>query len=206
MDTLDDIARLAAALGDSLDYTGKSSGHGRALKGDGVLNVSDDSISGLRIAVECRTGADPVTRKDLLAAIANRDAHAGLLLAQSPEGLPRDATALGFRIYPDDHLVVLHYDRASASAGRELAVALLVARQLARIANAAHGTAADLATLHEVTGDIETALTELRNIRSATTAIEKESDRVRKGATSIERALRNALMGLTGIGDMPDAA
>jgi hypothetical protein len=205
-DALDDVARLAAVLGDSLDFTGRTSGHGRALKGDGVLTISTESVQGLRVAIECRTGSNSLTRRELLAAVSNRDAHAGLVLAECPGGLPRDAVAMGFKIYPEDRLVALHYDRSSPSAARELAIAVLVVRHLARIATASQGTAAEAATLHEVSRHIESALADLRAIRSATSAIDKESDRIRAGTASIERGLRDALLGLAALKDLPDAA
>jgi hypothetical protein len=86
-----------------------------------VLHIAPDGgIKGLRVVVECRTGAERVTGPAMLAAIENREAHAAILVTESASLLPRDAEPLGFRIYFDDRSWSSHYDPRDPSAASML--------------------------------------------------------------------------------------
>jgi len=196
-DTLDDIARITSILGDTVESVGNSPGHGRSKAGDHVLHVYDDDFDGIRVAVECRTGASrPVTMSQLRRMVDNRDAHCGLLLTELPAALPRDAKAVGFRIYLAERVVVLHYDRGSAGAEQLLVAAVQVARMLARLAATSGETLVDREQIRAAIARIENALTHLRPLRAAVTGMEKEMEVVRKHATELDAEIRRALIDL----------
>ena len=140
-DSLDDIARVTAILGDTVEPVGNSAGHGRNKAGDHLLHVCDPDIEGIRVAVECRTGASrALTVAQLREMVENREAHAGLLLAPTPEALPRDARVAGFRVYLAERVVVLCYDRLDPAAEQPLVTAVQVVRLLARLAATSGGS------------------------------------------------------------------
>jgi hypothetical protein len=199
-DTLDDLARVTAILGDTVEPTGTTTGHGGSKVGDHVLHVCDDRVEGIRVAVECRTGTSKrLTVNQMRSAVTNRDAHAGLLLSEHPATLPRDAEACGFRVYWGERLVVLHHDRSDASASQMLAVAVQVARLLARLAASSTGSLAEREQLKVACGRIESALTHLRPLRAAVTGIERETGAVQKHASVLEAEIRRALCDLAAV-------
>jgi hypothetical protein len=158
-DAIDDVARVTTILGDIVEAAGTAPGHAGSRAGDAVLHVADDGADGLRVAIECRTGSSrPVSIDALRTVVANRDAQAGLLLADRPGLLPRDAQAAGFRIYWADRLVVLHHDRKEAGSAHLLAIAVQVSRLVAKLAVNAQGTLAERESLRSAIGRIETAL------------------------------------------------
>lgn len=203
---IDDVARVTAILGDTVEAVGNTPGHGRALKGDGILHVADNTVSGLKVAIECRTGTSrPVTVGDLRKAVTNRDAHAGLLLADRPELLPRDARATGFRIYWPERLVVLCHERSQPNAGQMLATAVQISRILAKVAVSAPGMLADRETVRLAIGRIETALGHLRPLRASIGGVEKETGRISEYTAQLEHEIRKALTDLITLagGDNP---
>lgn len=196
-DTLDDIARITSILGDTVESVGNTPGHGRNKAGDHVLQVYDDDFDGIRVAVECRTGSSrQVTVSQLRRMVDNREAQSGLLLTQMPAALPRDAKAIGFRVYLAERVVVLHYDRGSAGAEQLLATAVQVARLLARLSATSGGTLAEREQIRDGIARIENALSHLRPLRAAVTGIEKEMEVVRKHATELDAEIRRALIDL----------
>jgi hypothetical protein len=195
-DAHDDIARITAIFGDRVEPVGNSAGHGRSKAGDHVLHVCDDDVEGIRVAVECRTGASrPVTVTQLRQMVDNREAHAGLLLAQTPEALPRDAQAAGFRVYLAERVVVLHHDHSPVTE-QLLVTAVQVARLLARLAATSGGSLDEREQVRDGIGRIESALGHLRPLRSAVTGIEKETGLVRKHTGELEAEIRRALIDL----------
>ena len=89
---LDRVSRMTAVTGDRLEITGDTPGQDRSKKGHGVIHLTEGTgIGGLRVVIECRTGAKRLTVTALNQAIENRDAHAAILLTDSPCALPRDA-------------------------------------------------------------------------------------------------------------------
>jgi hypothetical protein len=197
-DVLDDIAAITAILSDTVEPVGNSSGHGRSKAGDHILHVYDDDFEGLKAAIECRTGASrPLTLAQLRQMVDNREAHAGLLLAQMPEALPRDAQATGFRIYQAERVVALYYDRSGPDAQQLLATAVQVTRLLAKLAATSVGSLDEREQIRDGIGRIESALGHLRPLRSAVTGIEKETGVVRKHAGELEAEIRRALIDLT---------
>ena len=195
-DVLDEIARITAILGDTIEPVGTTTGHGRSKAGDHVLHVCDDDVEGIRVAVECRTGASrPLTVGQLRQMVDNREAHAGLLLAQTPAALPRDAQAAGFRIYLAERVVVLHHDHSGVTE-QLLVTAVQVARLLARLAATSGGALDEREQIRDGIGRIETALGHLRPLRSAVTGIEKETGVVRKHAGELETEIRRVLVDL----------
>jgi hypothetical protein len=197
-ETLDDIARITAILGDIVESVGNSAGHGRSKAGDHLLHVCDDDVDGIRVAVECRTGASrPLTVDQLRQMVDNREAHAGLLLAQTLEAMPRDAQAIGFRVYLAERVVVLCYDRSGPGAEQLLATAVQVTRLLARLAATSGGSLDERAQFRDGIGRIENALGHLRPLRSAVTGIEKETSVVRKHAGELEAEISRVLIDLT---------
>jgi hypothetical protein len=196
-DAIDDVARVTAILGDTVEAAGDTTGHGTSRAGDAVLHVADDAISGLKVAIECRTGTSRrVTVEGLRAAMANRDAHAGLLLADRAELLPRDAQAAGFRVYWADRLVALHHDRGQPNSGQMLAIAIQVSRLLAKLAVSASGGLAERENLRSAIGRIETALAHLRPLRASVTGVEKEAAKISQHAGGLEAEIRKALIDL----------
>jgi hypothetical protein len=196
-DTLDDIARITSILGDTVESVGNSPGHGRSKAGDHVLQVYDEDFDGIRVAVECRTGSSrPVTVSQLRRLVDNREAHSGLLLAQMSAALPRDAKAIGFRVYLAERVVVLHYDRGGAGAEQLLATAVQVARLLARLSATSGGTLVEREQIRDGIARIENALSHLRPLRAAVTGIEKEMEVVRKHATELDAEIRRVLIDL----------
>jgi hypothetical protein len=194
-DALDDIARVTTILGDSVEAVGSSAGHAGSRAGDHLLHVCDESVDGIRVAVECRTGSSRKLTVDLMRqVVVNRDAHAGLLLAQTPDALPRDARTTGFRVYLAERIVVLHYDRNGAAADQQLAVAVQVARMLAKLAATSSGTLAERDQIRESMARIESALNHLRPLRAAVTGIEKETGVVHKHASELEAQIRRVLI------------
>jgi hypothetical protein len=101
--------------------------------------------------------------------------HCGLLLAELSGALPRDAKALGFRIYLAERVVALHYDRGAPGAEQLLATAVQVARLLARLSATCEGTLQEREQIRDGITRIENALTHLRPLRAAVTGIEKET-------------------------------
>jgi hypothetical protein len=199
-DALDDLATATAILGDTIEATGTTPGHGGSKLGDHVLHLAENGLDGVRVMVECRTGSSRrLTIGALRQAVANRDAHAGLLLSESPATLPRDAEAAGFRVYFAERLVVLHHDRSDPGAPQLLAVAVQAARLLAKLAATSTGSLAELDQLRVGLSQIESALTHLRPLRAAVTGIEKESGAVRKHAAELETEIRRALTDLTAL-------
>lgn len=197
-DTLDDIARVTAILGDTVESVGNTTGHGRSKAGDHVLQVCDADLDGIRVAVECRTGSSrSVTVAQLRLMIDNREAHAGLLLAQTPDALPRDARASGFRVYLADRVVVLYYDRSDPAGEQLLVTAVQVARLLARLAATSGGALDEREQIRDGIARIETALGHLRPLRAAVTGIEKETGAVRKHASELETEIRRVIIDLT---------
>lgn len=197
-DALDDIARITAILGDTVEPVGNSTGHGRSKTGDHLLHVCDDDVDGIRVAVECRTGSSrPVTVAQLRQMVDNREAHAGLLLTENPEALPRDAQAAGFRVYLAERVVVLYYDRTGPGAEQILVTAVQVARLLARLSATSAGSLDEREQIRDGIGRIESALSHLRPLRSAVTGIEKETGVVRKHAGELEAEIRRVLIDLT---------
>lgn len=193
--SFDDVAQVTAMLSDTVEPVGNSSGHGGSKAGDLVLHIHDEDLAGLKAAIECRTGASrPVTLPQLAQMVDNREAHAGLLLAQMPEALPRDAQATGFRIYHAQRVVVLHYDRSAPGAQQLLATAVQVTRLLAKLAATSSGSLDEREQIRDCMGRIETALGHLRPLRSAVTGIEKETGAVRKHAGELEAEIRRALV------------
>ena len=197
-DTLDDIAGATAILGDTVESVGNTSGHGRSKAGDHILHVCDADLDGVRVAVECRTGSSrALTMAQLRDMVDNREAQAGLLLAQTPEALPRDARAAGFRVYPSERVVVLHYDRSEAAGEQLLVTAVQVVRLLARLAATSGGALDEREQIRDGITRIETALNHLRPLRAAATGIEKETGVVRKHAAELETEIRRAIVDLT---------
>lgn len=197
-DTLDDIARVTAILGDTVESVGYSAGHGRSKSGDHLLHVCDDDVDGIRVAVECRTGLTrKLTVEQLREMVENREAHGGLLLAQAPEALPRDAQAGGFRVYIAERIVVLHYDRSGPAAEQQLVTAVQVVRLLAKLAATSGGSLDEREQIRDGIGRIESALRHLRPLRSAVTGIEKETGVVQKHASELEAEIRRVLIDLT---------
>jgi hypothetical protein len=193
--SFDDVAQVTAMLSDIVEPVGNSSGHGRSKAGDLVLHIHDEDLEGLKAAIECRTGVSrPVTLAQLAQMVDNREAHAGLLLTQMPEALPRDAQATGFRIYHAQRVVVLHYDRSAPGAQQLLATAVQVTRMLAKLAATSSGSLDEREQIRDCMGRIETALGHLRPLRSAVTGIEKETGAVRKHAGELEAEIRRALV------------
>ncbi len=193
--SFDDVCQVTAMLSDTVEAVGNSSGHGRSKAGDLVLHIHDEDLEGLKAAIECRTGASrPVTLPQLAQMVDNREAHAGLLLAQLPEALPRDAQATGFRIYHAQRVVVLHYDRSAPGAQQLLATAVQVTRLLAKLAATSSGSLDEREQIRDCMGRIETALGHLRPLRSAVTGIERETGAVRKHAGELEAEIRRALV------------
>ena len=199
-DSLDDIARVTQILGDSVEPVGSTAGHGGSKAGDHVLHVADDAVAGIRVVVECRTGSSRKLTVDLLRQmVVNRDAHAGLLLAEIADALPRDAQAAGFRVYYAERLIVLHYDRTDPAASQQLAVAVQVARLLAKMAATSGGSLAERDQLRDGISRIESALGHLRPLRAAVTGIEKETGAVQKHASALEAEIRRALADVTAL-------
>ena len=199
-DSLDDLARVTAILGDNIEATGTKEGHGGARAGDHVLNVADGGLEGIRVMVECRTGTSRrLTIQALRHAVANRDAQAGLLLCELPATLPRDAEAVGFRVSFAERLVVLHHDRSDPGSQQLLAVAVQAAQLLAKLAATSTGSVAEREHLQVGLEQIESALTHLRPLRAAVTGIEKESSTVRKHAAELEVEIRRALVDLAAL-------
>ena len=126
--------------------------------------------------------------------VVNREAHSGLLLAQSPDGLPRDAQAAGFRVYFSERIVVLHYDRGAPSAEQQLVIAVQVARLLAKLDATSGGSLAERDQIRDGIGRIESALNHLRPLRAAVTGIEKETGVVQKHAAALEAEIRRVLI------------
>lgn len=204
---LDDIARIATYTGDSLERTGARSGHGGARLGDGVLElVADAGVSGLRVAIECRTGGRRATREGLRNMVINRDAHAGLLLAERPEALPSDAEPVGLKVYWDEGLVVLHHDRSDLNAGRWLGFALRAAALMARLTNSAAGQRLERATLQAAARRIESGLARLRPLKACVTGAENELGKLRQHAGAMEAEIRAALSELIVLADEAQAA
>ncbi len=197
-DTLDDIARITSILGDAIEPVGDFPGHGGSKAGDLVLHVYDDDFDGIRVAVECRTGSSrPVTMSQLRRMVDNRDAHCGLLLTELPAALPRDARAVGFRIYLAERVVVLHYDRSSAGGEQMLAAAIQVARLLARLSATGGDSLVEQEQIRDATARIENALGHLRPLRAAVTGMAREMEVVRKHATELDAEIRRALIDLS---------
>jgi hypothetical protein len=196
-DVLDDIARVTAILGDSVEAVGSRAGHGRQLVGDHILHVHDEDYEGIRVAIECRTGIKEITVAQMRHAVDNREAHSGLILAQSEAALPRDARALGFRVYLTQRVVALRYDRTAPDAEQSLAIALQITRLLARLDATEGGELADREQIKDSISRIEGALTHLRSLRAAVTGIEKESAAVRRYAGELESEIRRVLTDLT---------
>jgi hypothetical protein len=197
-DTLDDIARITSILGDAVESVGNSTGHGRSKAGDHVLHVCDADLEGIRVAVECRTGSSrSLTVDQLRQMVDNREAHAGLLLAETPEALPRDARAAGFRVYLAERVVVLYYDRSDPAGEQLLVTAVQVARLLARLAATSGGSLDEREQIRDGIGRIESALGHLRPLRAAVTGIEKETGVVRKHASELETEIRRVIIDLT---------
>lgn len=195
-EALNDIARITAILGDTVEPVGNSAGHGRSRAGDHILHVCDDDVDGVRVAVECRTGSSrPLTVPQLRQMVDNREAHAGLLLAQTPEALPRDAQAAGFRVYLTERVVVLHHDHSPVTE-QLLVTAVQVARLLARMTATSSGSLDEREQIRDGIGRVESALGHLRPLRSAVTGIEKETGVVRKHAGELEAEIRRALIDL----------
>ena len=191
----DDVAQVTSVLSDIVEPVGNLSGHGRSKAGDLVLHIHDEDLEGLKAAIECRTGASrPLTLAQLRQMVDNREAHAGLLLAQMPEALPRDAQAAGFRIYHAQRVVALHYDRSAPGAQQLLATAVQVTRLLAKLDATSSGSLDEREQIRDCMGRIETALGHLRPLRSAVTGIEKETGTVRKHAGELEAEIRRALV------------
>lgn len=200
--TLDDLSLVTALVGDTVEFTGDTPAHGGAKSGDHVLHVAEDNVDGIRVAIECRGGTTRrMTVAALRAAVANRDAHAGLLLSEHAGTLPRDAEACGFRVYWGERLVVLHHDRADPSAGQMLAVAVQVARTFAKMGASSTESIAERQQLRVACGRIESALTHLRPLRAAVTGIEKETGAVQKHASVLEAEIRRALADLAALAE-----
>jgi hypothetical protein len=197
-DSLDDIARVTAILGDTVEPVGNSAGHGRNKAGDHLLHVCDPDLEGIRVAVECRTGASrALTVAQLREMVENREAHAGLLLAPTPEALPRDARVAGFRVYLAERVVVLCYDRMDPAAEQLLVTAVQVVRLLARLAATSGGSLDECEQIRDGITRIETALGHLKPLRAAVTGIEKETGVVRKHASELETEIRRVIIDLT---------
>jgi hypothetical protein len=197
-DTLDDIARVTAILGDTVEPVGSSTGHGRSKAGDHLLHVCDADLDGIRVAIECRTGSSrALTVAQLRDMVENREAHAGLLLSPTPEALPRDARASGFRVYLAERVVVLYYDRLDPAGEQLLATAVQVVRLLARLAATSGGALDEREHIRDGFSRIETALGHLKPLRAAVTGIEKETGVVRKHASELENEIRRVIIDLT---------
>jgi hypothetical protein len=200
---LEDIARLTHVSGDRLEETGDVPGHGRSKSGDGIVHVCTGSAAAPKVAIECRTGRQIISLQGLRKAKINRHADAALLLTEHASALPKDAQPLGFRVYPEDSLVVLHYERESSSAGVLLATAVQVARLLAQLAAGASATRIEQDVVRCVVQRLEACLGRLKPLRGSVTGIETEAGRIRGYAQDIEREARSAvgeLAGLTAIG------
>jgi hypothetical protein len=201
-DAIDDVARVTMVLGDTVEAAGTTTGHANSRAGDAVLHLADDGTTGLRVAVECRTGSSRrVTLEAMHMAVANRDAHAGLLLAERTELLPRDAEATGFRAYWSDRVVVLCHERDQPGAAQMLAIAIQVSRVMAKLAVSARGTLAERESLRSAIGRIETALAHLRPLRASVTGVEKEAAKIAQHAGGLEAEIRRALIELTTLSD-----
>jgi hypothetical protein len=197
---LEDIARLTHVTGDQLEETGDIPGHGRAKRGDGVVRLAGNgSASEPKVAIECRTGRQIVSLADLRKAKANRDADSALLLTEHASALPKDAQPLGFRVYPDDSVVVLHYDRKSDGAGVLLGTAIQVVRLLAQLAAGASATRVEQDVVRGVIRRIEACLGRLKPLRGSVTGIETETGRIRGYVQDIEREARCAVGELAGV-------
>jgi hypothetical protein len=193
-DTLDDLARVTSILGDTVEPVGTTTGHGGSQAGDHVLHVADEGADGVCVAIECRSGTTKrLTVPQLRQAVSNRDAHAGLLLAEHSAALPRDAEAAGFRVYYSERLVVIQHDRTDPAANERLGVAVQVVRLLARHNASSPGSLAERDQLRTAIAKIETALTHLRPLRAAVTGIEKETGSVNKHAAALEADIRRAV-------------
>lgn len=196
--TLDDIARVTAILGDTVEPVGSSTGHGRSKAGDHLLHVCDPDLDGIRVAIECRTGSSrALTVAQLREMVENREAHAGLLLSPTPEALPRDARAAGFRVYLAERVVVLYYDRLDPGGEQLLATAIQVVRLLARLTATSGGALDERDQIRDGIARIETALGHLKPLRAAVTGIEKETGVVRKHASELESEIRRVIIDLT---------
>ena len=193
-DTLDDMAKVTAILGDTVESVGASAGHGGSKAGDHLLHVCDDAVEGIRVAIECRTGSSrPLTVNLLRQMIVNRDAHAGLLLAKTPDALPRDAAGAGFRVYFAERLVVLHYDRGAAGADQQLVIAIQVARLFAKLAATSGGALEERDQIRDSINRIESALSHLKPLRAAVTGIQNDSGKVQQHASALEAEIRRVL-------------
>jgi hypothetical protein len=198
--TLEDIARLTHITGDTLEETGDVPGHGRAKNGDGVLHLAgNDRDSGPKVAIETRTGAQVVSLAELRKAKMNRHADAALLLTEQVSALPKDARPLGFRIYTDDAIVVLHYKREDSEAGVLIATAVQVARHMAQLRLGASEARIDDDVVRTVIGRLETTVGRLKPLRGSLTGIETEVTRIRGYVQDIEREARSALGELAGL-------
>jgi hypothetical protein len=192
--TLDAIAKLTHITGDRLEETGDIPAHGRSKRGDGVIHVAfGGARSEPKVAVECRTGTKVVTIRDLIKAKENRSADAALLVSECISALPKDARPLGFRVYLEESVVVLHYNNANGEAGVSLATAVQVARHLAQLAAGQSDTKVDKKVVAGAVRHIEASLALLKPVRGAITGVERETDRVRAHLLDLEREARCAV-------------
>ena len=98
-----------------------------------------------------------------------------------------------------ERLVVLLYDRTADAADQHLAIAVQVARLLAKLAATSGGSLAERDQLRDGIGRIETALSHLRPIRAAVTGVEKEANNINKHASALEAEIRRALADITAL-------
>lgn len=197
---LEDVAGLLHITGDSLDETGDVPGHGRAKSGDGLIHVSGNGTAARpKVAIECRTGKQVIGLPDLRKAKVNRHAEAALLLTEHAGALPKDAQALGFRVYPDDAVVVLHYVREREDAGVLLATAVQVVRLLAQLTAGATATRIEQDIIRLVIQRIEACLGKLKPLRACVTGVEAEAGRIRGHLQELEREARCAVGELAGL-------
>lgn len=122
-----------------------------------------------------------------------------LLLTEHVSALPKDARPLGFRIYTDDAVVVLHYKREDSGAGVLIATAVQVARHMAQLRLGASEARIDDDVIRTVIGRLETTVGRLKPLRGSLTGIETEVTRIRGYVQDIEREARSALGELAGL-------
>jgi hypothetical protein len=195
--TLDAIAKLTHITGDRLEETGDTPGHGRSKRGDGVIHVAfAGARSEPKVAVECRTGAQVVSVRDLIKARENRSAEVALLVAECVSALPKDARPLGFRVYLEESVVVLRYAGAEGEGGVLLATAVQVARHLAQLSVGSSSAKVDRTVLQAAVRRIEACLGRVKPLRGSVTGIETEASRIRGYVQDIEREARGAVVEL----------
>ena len=191
------LSQIAALHGDVTEQTGHQLGSAASKKGDEVVTINRDDMSGGdgRAVFEAKNRKLGIrdTLKELDAAMLNRDAQAGIAVFSRQELAP---TSVPFHYSENKAIVVLDVDDPDPSI---LRLAYMWARWVVRrtVATAAVDDSLDLERITRLLDDATRAVARTITIRGSHTKARKAIEQAGEQVDDLDRELTDALRSLS---------